>query len=588
MSRSLNAAYLISSSAHRADNDAGRNHWSAYTAEILDQLGLTAAPVEADALVDSLAGLSTLILPQPAGAWLDDAAIAALPAWVDAGGLLIGFGVEGLDGLFGIGVTGPPIEQPDEWSPSGGVLWQCHPLTGGVIWPLHPDAPAPIISPIRLAKVVDGDVLATLADIDSPAIAYREVGEGACLYFAFDVAQHMWIAHHGRPVDADYDGDGYYRLSDAIPAREFEAEVPYADQILFLLRDAIARTGHPLISAIPPMAESGEPADVLLHWGGDGEAAEGTQVPASDFMRDLGLPYHLNLMPDREGNFVVSKEQFDALKANGHEPSLHYDFQSGFEHPYAFTEAEILQQAEWYEQAYGERAKVSVFHWVHWCGWTEPAEWMLKAGGIGDNSRLHRGSPPLNPANMLGYSFGTSFPYHLYRDHRGGNERMEFISEPITLYECGYEGPTDTTDFTHLHNGLEMAVRYHHTADMFFHPVNVHRYASCREAVRETLRWLDERGVRARHMGNDELAEWWLERSRARVGKVETSDEHVSFTVECAWEGGCVITVPVERDVAGINISAGDAMSVIRDEPWGRWLWVACPSGQTSVRVCWG
>ncbi|HJN16005.1 MAG TPA: hypothetical protein QGH10_10960, partial [Armatimonadota bacterium] len=116
----------------------------------------------------------------------------------------------------------------------------------------------------------------------------------------------------------------------------------------------------------------------------------------------------------------------------------------------------------------------------------------------------------------------------------------------------------------------------------------VHRYASCREAVRETLRWLDERGVRARHMGNDELAEWWLERSRARVGKVETSDEHVSFTVECAWEGGCVITVPVERDVAGINISAGDAMSVIRDEPWGRWLWVACPSGQTSVRVCWG
>ncbi|HJN92377.1 MAG TPA: hypothetical protein QGF05_06590, partial [Dehalococcoidia bacterium] len=325
MSRSLNAAYLISSSAHRADNDAGRNHWSAYTAEILDQLGLSAAPVEADALVDSLAGLSTLILPQPAGAWLDDAAIAALPAWVDAGGLLIGFGVEGLDGLFGIGVTGPPIEQPDEWSPSGGVLWQCHPLTGGVIWPLHPDAPAPIISPIRLAKVVDGDVLATLADIDSPAIAYREVGEGACLYFAFDVAQHMWIAHHGRPVDADYDGDGYYRLSDAIPAREFEAEVPYADQILFLLRDAIARTGHPLISAIPPMAESGEPADVLLHWGGDGEAAEGTQVPASDFMRDLGLPYHLNLMPDREGNFVVSKEQFDALKANGHEPSLHYD-----------------------------------------------------------------------------------------------------------------------------------------------------------------------------------------------------------------------------------------------------------------------
>ena len=583
------ASYIVSSLAHHADNDAGRNHWSAYAVEVLDQLGLTAGPIDAGEMTpERLAGLRVLVLPQPSHGWLDEAVLSALPAWVEAGGLLIGFGALGLDELFGVAEAGATIEQADEFAPSAGMLWQQHALTRGVIWPLHPDAPGPVLSPMRSCTASSAEALATALTLDGEptenvAVSHRELGNGACLYFAFDAAKHMWIAHHGRPVDADYDGDGYFRLSDAVAARQFEPETPYADQIIFLLREVVGRAGLPLLSPIPPMANTREPAEVLLFWGGDGEAAEGTQVPASDFMRDLGLPYHLNLMPDKQGRFVVSKAQFDALKANGHEPSLHYDFQSGFDHPYAFTEAEILQQAQWYEEAFGERAKVSVFHWCHWTGWSEPAEWMLKAGGRGDNSRIHRGSPPINPANMLGYSFGTSLPYHFYRDHRGGNERLEFVSQPITLYECGYDGPEDKVAFESLHRGLEMALRYHLTADMFFHPINIHRYASCREAVRETLRWLEERSARAVHMGNDELAEWWMARSNIAIRGVRANADHTELTVDCEWPGGCVVEIPAQEESARVCSTAGDCPHVFRDEPWGRRLLVSCPHGTTSL-----
>ena len=590
--RSLVPGVVVSSSAQQADNQAGRNHWSAYAPEICDQLGLPAVVLEPEALTPgNLSGLSTLVLPAPAGEWLDSASRDSLRKWVKEGGLLVGLGCAGLDDLFGVHCTGASLEQPDEYSPAAALSFCEDRLTQSAVWELHPTALSPVLAPARSVVLGDAWPLARQHALNgegtcSPAITYRESGAGASLYFAFDLAQHMWVAHQGRPVDQDYDGDGYYRLSDAIPARDFEPELPYADQLLFLLRDAIATTGQPLLAPTPPMPD-GRPSDALLFWGGDDEAAAGTQTIASDFMREVGLPYHLNLMPDKQGRFSISKAEFDHIKANGHENSMHYDFQTDFPHPYAFTEAEVLQQAEWYEQAFGERAECSVFHWCHWTGWSEPAEWMLKAGGCADNSRIHRTSPPLNPTNLLGYVFGTSFPYHFFRDWRGGNARIPFLSEPITMYECGYRYEDLTTDFTELHRGLEMALRHHLTTDLFFHPVNVYRAEACREAIREVLRWIDARGANVVHMGNDELARWWFARSRTRLSEVTVSPEATRFTVECDWPRGCVVQVPARGAVAGVKSSAGACETVLRDEPWGVSLWAACPQGRTRVEVNW-
>jgi hypothetical protein len=590
--RTLRAAYVQSAPARRAANAAGRNYWSAYVEEICDGLGLTAQAIEpADLTPGTLSAISTLILPRPSGDWLSASGCANLAAWVRAGGLLVGLGVEGLDELFGVEGLGEGLEQDDDYSCAGQLTYEAHPLTAGAVWPLHPEAPGPLLAPIRLVKAQESERLAEVRDraghpTGCAAITHRRLGDGAGLYFAFDLAQHMWVAHQGRPIDADYDGDGYYRLSDAMPARAFEPELPYADQLLFLLRDVIAQTGQPLLSPLSPLPGTGQPADALFFWGGDDEAAEGTQVWASNWMREAGLPYHLNLMPLKDGSFTVSRAEFEGIKANGHEPSLHYDFQTDFPHPYAFTEAEVLQQAQWYEDAFGERAACSVFHWCHWVGWAEPAEWMLRAGGCADNSRIHRSSPPLNPVNLLGYAFGTSFPFHFYRDWRGGNERLPFLSEPITAYECGYDGASDTTDFTQLHRGLEMAVTYHLTTDLFFHPINVFRYVSCREAILEVLRWLEERGVVARHMGNDELARWWFARSQATLTDTTVARDATTFTVTCDWPDGCVVQVPCRGEPAGVD-PPGVCEYRVRTEPWGRWLDVSCPAGTHQVTVRW-
>jgi hypothetical protein len=589
--RPLAVAVVQSQAAWHETNRAGRNYWSAYLEEITDRLGVTPETLEPGEVGPGrLSGVSALILPRDAGQWLSSARRACVTDWARSGGLLIGFGVKGFDDLFGVRAAGGWVPQKDQYAPAAALTWQADPLTAGVIWPLHPEARAPILAPLRLVASHDAATLATAQSLEgretgAAAVTFRRVGEGSALYFGFDVAQHLWVAHQGRPVDADYDGDGYFRLSDAMPAREFEPELPFADQILFLLRDALALTGQPLLSPLAPMPGGREIADALLFWGGDDEAAEGTQLWASNWMREMGLPYHLNLMPLKDGSFTVSKADFDAIKANGHEPSLHYDFQTGFEHPYAFTEAEVLQQAEWYEKAYGERAACSVFHWCHWTGWAEPAEWMLKAGGCADNSRTHRGSPPLNPVNLLGYSFGTSFPYHIFRDWRGGNERLRFLAEPITAYECGYEGDKDAPEFSQLHRALDMAVRYHLTTDLFFHPINVYRYDSCRQAVQEVLRWLGERGATVRHMGNDELARWWFARSAAALIHASVSEEATSFTVASDWPDGCVVQVPCQGEVASVDPACAYR---VREEPWGRWVDVLCAPGGRRVEVRWG
>jgi len=585
-------AYLYDQSLHDEANAAGRNYWYAYVREILDRVGVAADEVPPASLADAdaLARYSTLILPDLEGGTLSAPAVEALGAWVERGGQLLSFGSHGPDALFGLVWDGRFEQSGDEFAVSAAMRWQQHPLTAGVLWPLHSDAPAPIISRrVRLMRPVEAEVLAELCrpdgtPLDCAAVSVREVGEGRAVYFAFNVAQTMWVLQQGRPVDADYDGDGYFRLSDARAAPDFEPEVPFADQLLFLLRDLLAGSGEVLVHPLPPQPETHEVPDALFFWGGDDEAAGGTQLWASNWVREQGLPYHINIMPLKDGTFTVTREEYEAIKANGHEPSLHLDFQSGFAHPYAYSEAEVRQQVEWYVQAYGELPVCSVFHWTHWTGWHEPAEWLLRAGAKADNSRIHRGSPPLNPANMLGYSFGTSFPYRFYTDHRSGNRPLEFLSEPITAYECGYNAGQGT-EFSALHRAINLAAQFHLTTDLFFHPINVYNHPECREAIQEVLRYTGEQGISALHMGNDELALWWFARSASRVRDVRRADDGLSFAVDTPWEHGCVVVADVPGEVEEVQ---GAASRLVREEFGRRRLYVACPTGRTGVEVRFG
>jgi hypothetical protein len=405
------------------------------------------------------------------------------------------------------------------------------------------------------------------------------------LYFAFNVAQSVWVMHHGRPVVDDYDGDGYLRASDACVLRPFSTALPYADLLVMLLRNVIGRRGVPLLHALPPLPDSGEVPGALFHWGGDDEGAPGQQLPASAFMLELGLPYHVNIMPKPSGDFAFSREEYHQLKANGHEPSLHLNFIDGHPHPYPFTRQDIQRQVDWYVAAFGETPVCAVFHWTLWHLWSEPAEWMASCGILSANSHIHQPSPPLNPNNMVGFGFGTSYPFHYHRDWRMENERIEFLELPITAYECGYEQHTEVLDPKPLRRAIDLARFWHLTMNMFYHPVCIYGFPQCREAIKWGLQYMADLGLTPLHMGNDELTHWWLARSAVEVTDAEGAPGELAVTVNGDWPTGCVLQLWWEGDQAQATADGEPCQTVLRDEHGGRWLYVAVPTGSHRVEI---
>ena len=542
-----NVRFLYDDRLRQETNGRSENYWYVYIREIADQLGMTAQQMSRQELASgALETTRVLIVPNLSEGYLATSERASLAEWVEGGGILIGFATEGLDELFGLRETGR-IEQPgDAWSYSSALRLTDAELAAPLYSPEIVDAAIVIISAVRLVQAEGRELARLLAidgtDLQAPAVTLRNVGQGKTCYFTFDLCQAMWTLHQGRPVYGDRDGDGYLRMSDAVVTRPFRVDVPYADLLLLLLRNVISLAGVSFISPLPPTAD-GQVPDALFYYGGDDEAAEGTQVFASDWMRAQGLPYHFNIMPHPDGSFAVSKEEFEQIKANGHEPSLHFNYIEGQEHPYPFTEADIRQQVEWYQEAFGETPICTVFHWTLWHLYHEPAQWMAACGVQADNSRIHTGSPPLNPANLCGYAFGTAFPFWYWSDWCSGNERVDFISEQITAYEVGYIGG-QRADFPQLHRAIRDAAYWHFTMDFFYHPVNVTNRPECREAIVELQRYSQELDLTLVHMGNDEVNHWWRARSAARI---EETDDGPSVT--CDWPAGCILVTRAEDGV---------------------------------------
>jgi hypothetical protein len=241
----------------------------------------------------------------------------------------------------------------------------------------------------------------------------------------------------------------------------------------------------------------------------------------------------------------------------------------------------------WYLKAFGEPPICTVLHWCLWTGGPEPARWMLAAGGKADNCRTHHPSPPLNPAGILGFAFGTSYPYYVYEDAAHGNERLPFLIEPISAYEMGYRAGQGT-DFGGLREAIETAWHYHLCMDMFFHPVCIYQYPECREAIDEFVRFTSA-GSPSVMMGNDELWRWWEARRQATIEEVAHSEGRLTMTVRCGYSQGMIVMAPTgAEDVEDVRVNGAPASGYeTRAEFGGEWLLIGCPPGESRVEVLW-
>lgn len=626
--RNIAVACVFDEQARIQSNSRGLNFWFAYIEEIFSHLGIQAQYLKPEALEDEsiLARFSAIIMGE---GMVSEHSARNLQIWAEQGGTLIGFRCEALKDLFGFKPVSI-IEQPkNDFTITAYLSLTDSALAEGIHSPWHPEQNLVIFSDVILIEPKGSEQIARLyntlgEDMSKPAITKRQVGEGWAFYFTFDLPKTVWVLQQGRPIDADYDGDGYLRTGDAIIIGKNDPELLYSYELVLLLQNMLAIQPHPFIYSLPPT--KGKVTDALFFYGGDDECSSGIQLPASRFMRSRNLPYHINIMPvpekDIEGEwkyamsqgeygeitaheqghppdqqlrvhkkditgkwkFAVSRDEFGEIVANGHECSLHYNFLYSDQHPHFISREEVLRQMDAYTQAFGQKPVCTVNHWCLWSGWYELAEWMLEAGGQADNCRFHVSYPPLNPVNRIGFSFGTALPYRVYTDWNKGNKPLDFLFLPVIFYEVGYSG--DSTDFELLHKAIDIAAYYHLTADFFYHPVYIVHNKTCRLAIDELLRYVEERNLIVQHMGCDKLVHWWRARQRVSVQDVTEKMEDINFHIDCPYDDGCIVRLSLGDRPPMLAICDGkDVVSEVRKEFGQNWLYMVIPQGEHEVKV---
>jgi len=599
-------AYIHDETLKRQAHAQQRNYWEAYIPEICDQLGVRGTPLDLKQLENSenLKDLKILIVGRQSGLRITQRIKLALDAWVREGGLLIGFGCHGLDHVFGIETRFTNLQTPDEYSIAAGFELYPHPITAGVHSLMQMDQKLLILSEFESVCLKDGAELARLHNKDGrdrkePAITWRVLEKGYAAYFAFDVAQTAWLLHQGRPITEYPEGQGYLNTCHLQVLGENSRQVRYADEIALVLQNMMAFQQQPFIYPIPP--EGDTLPDALLFWGGDeyfGPAE--VSVQSSDWMKTHGLPYHMNIGIERNrgkgDGHPMTPEELQHILDNGHEVSLYYMLYD--DDNYTMTEAGIKRQFDLFEQRFGFKPVCTLHYNTSWLGWVEPGRWMAKAGGKADNSfgcgvpRRH--DHPWRNSPWFGFGQGTGYPFFFREDWQHGNSHIDFIEEPVVCYEIGHRGLStrgrdpdlDARVAYEVHTPIDMAAEHHLVINMFYHPASIIRRPAAREAIEEVLHYIDYRKLNILHMANNQVAEWWMSRSRSSVGDVAPHPGGVRFTATCDYAKGMVVKLRLSEPTPPAATCDGQSLTpFMRREFGGHWVHLIIPTGKHEIDV---
>jgi len=381
--------------------------------------------------------------------------------------------------------------------------------------------------------------------------------------------------------------------------------VPYADVLVLLLQNMMARKRQPLIHQIPP--SGGRIPDALFYWSGDeyfGPAA--LSVQASDFMKEKGLPYHINIGVEqrrgcRDGHPMTGEEFEHITEDNGHEISLWFRLYDDDNRE--ITAESVRYQVDLFRERYGIVPGCTLMASCNWQGWAEPARFMAQAGVRADNTFTITAMPPVHPhflnSAAFGFGHGTAFPFYFYDDHTQGNVRIDCLEQPMICYEIGHRGSSagnpnipgpdkETGPAEEVHLPVDMAVKYHFVMNVFYHPGYVVNFPRCREAIEEMLRYIKYRKANVLHMGNNAVQRWWDARRRSTVTGVNETGRGLTFESRCAYPDGMIVKIPVDnRTVGKVTDGGGKIPHAVKREFGGDWLYLIVPEGNRSVEISW-
>ncbi len=577
-------------------HSSGHNYWFKYIEEIFDEMGLRASKLSRSQLLqpESISRLKFIFIGEVDLSGLEK---ERLHEWVTCGGTLIGFATGGADDLFGIKRVKRILQADGHFTVTG--AYQFNAAIQAKADPRYDYRAARlfIISDVELVEALDGSRVGSFVnagryETEYELIVEQRVGSGKTIFLGFDMPKTIWTMHQGRPVDRDWDGDGYYRTGDAIAlGRMTDLELPYADYWLLFLEDLLTQVPQPFVHQLPPSAD-GELPDMLLHYGGDDECTPGIQVKASEYMKEKGLGYQMNIMQDKSGKFAISAEQYKQIKANGHDLSLHFDF---FEPHYHFTEAHLREQLQQYEAAFGETPVATVNHCsMVTAGWTDQARWAAALGMKGDNTRIHSFFPPMNPINLFGCGFGTVYPHFVYDDHKHGNDKIEYVYIPILLFEPRIYDQSRELDIARIRDAIERAAHFRWTLNVFLHPiylVDPKETVHCWPAVEEILRFIEERQYRVLHYSTNELCLWWFDRAATSVHLDSTSrgdSSSLTFTVTTPSSQGVYVKLPLPdsaSETASYKLDGISTQGIVQRRNAKKWLMCFVPQGSHDIEI---
>jgi len=597
-------AYTFDVDLKKNINEREENYWEVYIREIMDLMGVKGDPVSLKDMEspDVMGKYRVLIMGAQSGQCVTQRMKKTLTAWVENGGMLLGFAVENLDNVFGIQTRFRNTQQ-DDYSVSATFELIPHPLVYGVHPLMFYESKLIILSDFLSVSLNDGIELGRLYDPDGaprmePAITWRRIGNGYAGYFAFDAAKTVWLLHQGRPITS-VNGEGYEKATSLQVIGERTRKICYADEIVYVLQNLIAQAGHPFIYQIPP--DGDKIPDALLYWGGDEYfgPVENSLV-SSDWMRSKGLPYHVNIgierTPGKNDGHPITKEQMrHIMEDNGHEVSLYYMLYE--DNNYDITPERIKHQSDLFYKRFGFRPLCTLHYNTSWKGWADPARWMAEAGGKADNSFSSQPcrpyDHPIRNSASYGFGQGTAYPFFFWDDYRHGNERIEFIEEPIACYEIGHRTlgravkdplalmPQD------VHLPLDRAIEYHQVINMFYHQVSVATRAPVRAAIEEILRYIEYREADVLHMANNQVAEWWFARSSSEIRDIIADPGGATFTVSSGYPAGLIVKLLIPQGKVCDSVTSGKKNPVqkIRHEFGSDWIYLMVPSGKHRVSI---
>ena len=573
----LNIYYLWDERRRIEKNKRGENDWFCYITEMLTRLGVAGCAISAEELEDAALGAGDALF---AGA--GEPPLSAAPALREAlarGMTLVGFETAGIDDLFGI-KKAERIAQPDgEYGLTG--YFKIREDAQSEYLPVPESAPPlPVFAPVGIYETAGAEIIADIITAERSFPVFFK--HSNAYYFAFDLAQTLWVGAQGKPVAEKAPGFSVGRLPMArVTPLDYNTEIAYGDYYLYILQNILAGLGYAMLHRLPPAA-GGKIPDLVLYYAGDEDACDPSiSADAAAAMAKRGLPYHINLMPFGENmDFRLSPGQFDKLRENGCELDMHYNMTENYEWC-AFAEKNFRRQYRSYLRHFGVPSVSVVGHCLAHEGWAERMRYLEGIGIRGDFGRTAEYDPAdINAFNQYGFAFGTSFPSFAYDGAMHGNRKIELVEAPIAYYEprIGEKYPNGADK---IHRCIDSAAYFGRMINLFTHPhylTDLSGYDSSmtKAALDEALGYIKEKGLHAVHSAPDKICNFWHGRGKSKITNCLRREDSVSCRVECCAEEGLVVRFPEKKERAGESVAVdGQPVEPVYKTVDGiRWLMV--------------